>query len=241
METVPERVEQMFQAINMQLKTMNDKFDDLITENKQRRQENEKLKQQLTKQENKIALLEREIRRKNIIIKGVQDKEKESREETIDITMKLVHRIGVQITKEIEIDEIKRIGKYRNDRSRPILLKLTTQNKKAEILGKTRALKGTNIWLEEDYTKEIIEERKKLIPHLKEARKEGHKAVLKYNKLIINDTVYEAKKLETQEEEKFTGTDEINKNEKKRTVSERSPQGNASTGQLTKITRTAKN
>ncbi|KAJ3628559.1 hypothetical protein MTP99_015858 [Tenebrio molitor] len=44
----------------------------------------------------------------------------------------------------------------------------------------------------EDFTKKVKEERKQLIPHLKQAKQEGHKALIKYDKLIIEGKPYGA-------------------------------------------------
>lgn len=75
--------------------------------------------------------------------------------------------------------------------------------------------------IDEYYLKNIQEERRALIPQLKEVRSKGHKAIIKYNKLIINNGVLETNepnKEENKEEQQST-TDR-----QKRTVVERSPE-----------------
>lgn len=57
---------------------------------------------------------------------------------------------------------------------------------KMKIWENKNKLKDTRIWIEEDYPKKVNEERKKLRPHLIEARKKGQHAIIKYNALIIN-------------------------------------------------------
>jgi hypothetical protein len=44
----------------------------------------------------------------------------------------------------------------------------------------------------EDFTKKVKEERKQLKPHLKQAKQEGYKALIKYDKLIIEGKPYGA-------------------------------------------------
>ncbi|KAF2889168.1 hypothetical protein ILUMI_17005, partial [Ignelater luminosus] len=51
---------------------------------------------------------------------------------------------------------------------------------KQEIMERTKKLKGTNIWVEEDYTPRTMEERRKLVPFLNDARHRGERAILKY-------------------------------------------------------------
>ncbi|CAH1105655.1 unnamed protein product [Psylliodes chrysocephalus] len=72
---------------------------------------------------------------------------------------------------------------------------------------KTRSLKGTNIWIDEDYPKEVQEERRKLVIKMKETRNKGYKAQLRYNKLIIIDELYREKDTDQNEEGKKEGGD----------------------------------
>lgn len=65
---------------------------------------------------------------------------------------------------------------------RPILVKLTKEGRKAMVLRNTKLLKGSNIWIDEDYSK-----RRELLTYLKEAKTKGHEAYSRNNKLIINN------------------------------------------------------
>ena len=53
-----------------------------------------------------------------------------------------------------------------------------------DILRKANNLNDTNIGIDKDFTKEVQEERRRLVPFLREAKEKGPKAVLRYNKLI---------------------------------------------------------
>lgn len=94
-------------------------------------------------------------------------------------------------------------------------------------------LKGTDIWIDEDFPKKVQEERKVLIQQMKEARKKGYRTQLRYNKLIINGTVYEAKDLLSNEQE--NSTDEDTNNERKRKMHERSPNSQVTESQLKRV------
>lgn len=59
-----------------------------------------------------------------------------------------------------------------------------------ETLKHSKTLRGTNIWIDEDFTKESQMTRKALLPQLKEATHRGHRTQLKYNKLIVNEKAY---------------------------------------------------
>lgn len=232
-----EKLERMFEQINGNMQIMNSKLDSIVTEMSKIKEENSKLKEIVIKQEEKINSLQREIRKKNIVIKGVEETENEIEKVTYDKVISIIQKIGITINPKEDIDVVKRIGKYKNERKRPILIKLTKESTKFMILKNAKNLKGTDIWIDEDYPKEVQEERRRLIPEMKEARNKGYSAQMKYNKLIINNEVYQAENLTEMEENKIKGSN----NNQKRKVDVRSPESNTLVEQLKKITKTQKN
>lgn len=182
--------------------------------------------------------LEKQIRRKNLIIKGIVDEEKEEELITKEKVEAVLSKMGIKIEIESETEEIRRIGKYIEGRARPVIIKLMKFNKKIEILKNSNNLKGTEIWIDEDYPKEVQEERRQLIPIMKTAREQGQKAQLRYNKLIINNELYKKDPGNTQEtgagEQQYTSS-----RSNKRKVQIRSPETNTLEEQLRKITKTA--
>jgi hypothetical protein len=54
-----------------------------------------------------------------------------------------------------------------------------TFSKILEVLRNTRKFAGTEIKVEQDYSRELREIRRKLVLYLKDARKRGHRAFLK--------------------------------------------------------------
>lgn len=231
-KTEMQRIEEMFRQINNNMQTMTQRMEIMMKDVEATKQENVQLKKQLIQQEQKIKEIEQEIRRKNIVIKGLEDREDEMGEEINQKLKKIFIKMEVKIDDNIDIEEVRRIGKYKRGTNRPILMKMARSKKKFEILKQTKTLRGTDIWIEEDYTKEVQEERKLLIPHLKEARQKGYNARLRYNKLIINKEVFTIQDF-VQEEQVETTTD------KKRTLSERSPEMATSMQRQTKITKIA--
>lgn len=232
-----EEIKEMFESISGKLQTMDGKLSEVIEELKDIKLENEVMKKQIKNQETKIASLEREVRRRNLVFKGVPEKEKEGIEETMENTVKICQSLGVNVNPAIDIDEVRRLGRPEAGKQRPILLKVTTTNRKREILKKAKGLKGSDIWIDEDYPKEIQEERKLLIPKLKEARSKGHKAQLKYNKLIIDNKVYDISSLKPKEK---TSQGNVLERDRKRKTNMRSPEADKLEEQLRKVTR-AKN
>ena len=239
-----EEIKEMFLEMRDRLKNIEETVNLCVNEVKFLRQENLHLKQTIKEQDARLDNIERDLKRKNLIIKGVADAEEEKNEDLAIKVENLLEKMGVNINLARDIDEIKRFGLFHKDKKRPILIKLLTWNKKMEILQQAKTLKGTNIWIDQDYTKKVQNERKQLIPYMKQAREQGKKASLKYNKLIINGMAYGSENLESSEEgnSRSIGNDrEMNNEEnKKRTISERSPESEKFNEQLKKISKHSK-
>lgn len=126
---------------------------------------------------------EKAKRKRNIIIFGMEQ-EKEENYITLEEKVRNMLREKMDITVlSTEVDSIKRIGKDPN--KRPIFMALTTWRKKMEIITNGKKLKNTGIFISEDYPPEVQKIRKELAVVLKEHRKNGKKAYIKYDKIVI--------------------------------------------------------
>lgn len=159
---------------------------------------------------------------KSLVIKGIKEDENEEKEQTMEKVVLIMQKIGVEINATVDLEEVIRMGKQKDSRVRPILIKGIRAGTRTKIFMNTRLLRGTDIWIEEDLPKKVQEERKLLIGKMKEARQNGLRAFIRYNKLIIEKS--------EQKGETSSG---------KRTVLERSPEGDSLQEQLRKITRTS--
>lgn len=156
---------------------MDEKLDPFKLEVQELRAENEKLKE-------KIYNLEKYKRRNNLIFYGIKETEN-STVHLIEI-IKNKFKDDLNITfEDRDVNTIYRIGKNNteNGKERPILLTFVNLWKKNEIMANKRKLK--NVYVSEDYPKEILETRKKLQPKLEEERKKGNYAFINYDKLVI--------------------------------------------------------
>ncbi|KAB0799267.1 hypothetical protein PPYR_07147 [Photinus pyralis] len=126
-------------------------------------------------------------------------------------------------TGETEIQQVYRIGAKQLNKVRPVFIKLAQYETKIEVLKKAKNLKGTNIYIHEDFPKHVLEERKVLATHLRTARESGHRAYLKYNKLIVNGEEYGVEDI-TSADEQDDEVNEVRKKPRTRTISQRSPQ-----------------
>ena len=69
-------------------------------------------------------------------------------------------------------------------------MQVRTTNMKMEILRKKNKLRGTEIYVNEDYTNEAQKQRKDLLKFMTIAREQEHEATLMYNNLKINGKMY---------------------------------------------------
>lgn len=156
---------------------MDEKLVPFRLEMQELRSENEELKE-------KIRNLEKHKRLNNLILYGIKETEtstvhlieiiKEKFKEDLNITLE-----------DRDVNKINRIGKNNKEsgRERPILLTFVNLWKKNEVM--TNKKKFKNVYVSEDYPKEILDTRKKLLPKLAEERKKGNYAYINYDKLVI--------------------------------------------------------
>ncbi|CAG4936625.1 unnamed protein product [Colias eurytheme] len=158
---------------------MENKLLPITSEIAQLKLENNKLKED-------IAIIENYKRKNNIIIYGLHEIEKSSSDLLEKITLKIREDLHVQLEQR-DINYIHRIGKKDENKSkvRPILLSLVNSWKKNEIMSKKKNLK--DLYLSEDYSKDVLAKRKELLNQLKEERKKGKFAYIKNNKLIVKE------------------------------------------------------
>lgn len=136
------------------------------------------------KLQERCKMLEDQQRRNNIVIFGVDEVRNERSIETLNIVTDILYNKLWVENIDWWIDSTIRIGK-RSGR-RPIVVRFTSFNKKMEVLSKCRHLAGTGIRIENDYSPEIRKTRSELRKYLIDAKKKGHKAFIKHDKIIVN-------------------------------------------------------
>jgi ribA/ribD-fused uncharacterized protein len=92
--------------------------------------------------------------------------------------------------KDIKIVRCHRLGsvcqvKVPNAKPRPIIIKFHWFGDRERVWHSKKELKGSNMFLNEDFPREIIERRKTLWPVMKAARAAGHESFLNVDKLHI--------------------------------------------------------
>ena len=141
-----------------------------------------------------LRIQEGRSRRKNVRFDGIPETENEKWEETEKKSRKILYS-ELDITGELYIERAHRVARNQsskeasNDLAKPrtIIAKLLDYKEKEEIMKRAFKLKDTGFYIREDYSKETISIRKKLWEEVKNLRKKGKYAVLKYDKIVTHD------------------------------------------------------
>ncbi|KAI5693424.1 hypothetical protein M8J76_001306 [Diaphorina citri] len=145
------------------------------------------MRSQLNTHSEQISSFERDRRRKNLVIFGLNEVQGETRSE---VEKKICELIGNLLESALtlqEVDFCRRVGKFRQGKNRPVLLGLTTERKKYEIFRNCHKLRGSVISIREDLPDNVRNKRKDLIIEMKKLRAEGKSAYVNYDKLVIRD------------------------------------------------------
>ncbi|XP_065665557.1 uncharacterized protein LOC136086983 [Hydra vulgaris] len=126
-------------------------------------------------------------RRNNLRIDGVVENNEEKNWEITKKKVKQLFKDNLGIEKDIIIDRAHRVGVANDKRERTIVLKLRDYEDKKTILERATKLKGTNIFLNEDFSFTTRKIRKELFDQAKIHRQNGYFAKVVYNKLIVHE------------------------------------------------------
>lgn len=131
--------------------------------------------------------IENRSRRNNLLFFGIPDSGKETWDDSEAKVIQLcTDKLGVTVNPS-SVERAHRIGKHTVDKPRPIIVKFGLFKDKQRVLSAALKLKGTNISISEDYSKNVRQERAKLLAY---ARESNRKYTLRYNKLTIDGKTY---------------------------------------------------
>lgn len=168
---------------------------DICEEFLQIRDENAKLKKENENLKQRLLVNERKHKKYNLILYGMKEKDNEL--EDIQTVLELFNTKLNVVCSYTDLRDIYRIY-TKNGKIKPILIEFVNYKLKKEIQANAKELKGSGIYISNDYTTEDYKKQKILRAHLKKARLNNKEATIKNNILIINN-------------KKFTYEDLINK------------------------------
>ena len=185
-----------FDTIKTDMKDMKDSFAHIKTEvdgmketvvkmkaeNESLHKENKEMKTKLANLELKTDELECRSKRNNLLFYGFDRPDNETAkdcEETVQDF--LTDRL--EMSQSVEFDRVHRLNNKANS---PIIARCTYFKDKDKILKSRGKLRGSTIFIGEDFSVRVRDIRKKLTPHLKAARNNGKRATMIYDHLLID-------------------------------------------------------
>ena len=135
----------------------------------------------------------------------IPEKEDETASKSESI-LRNVMEVRLKLNKEdangISFERVRRVGKPSTSegKPRPIIAKFTFHRDKEFVLSKAKNLRGTDFGIARDFPKEIVDERRRLVPFLKDAKENGQVAKLIYDKLYINGQRFKPQTVSTSDQ-----------------------------------------
>ena len=153
------------------------------------KQENQLLKRKVAMLEEKSVHAESYSRRSNLVLDGIPYEEGE------DVEVKVRQLFSVNMKVE-NAQNIQFVRLHRLPNKRKIIVRFEHFQDRMLVWQKRRMLKGTSIWIEEDFPKEIRNKRQVLQPIFRKAVKIPHvRASLVEDRLIINGQTFTTENL----------------------------------------------
>ncbi|KAK7895598.1 hypothetical protein WMY93_020923 [Mugilogobius chulae] len=138
----------------------------------------------------KAEHLEGQSKRNNIVIEGIKESGKEAMADCEDKVRKLfIEKLQLDHLK-IELDRVYRAGKPLSgnlERPRPVVVRFLRLKDKMAVLDRAKRLKGTGIFINEDFPETVRQKRKELLPAMKAARERGSICDISVNTKLCAD------------------------------------------------------
>jgi hypothetical protein len=148
--------------------------------------ENALLKSKLTSLETRLNNLEDYGRRENLIFDGIAEKRKETYIDTAREIYKILEYMKLPHYEKIKLDACHRFGRPDHNGSRRIIVRFNWRFDRTRIWENRSSLKGTGVYISEDFSAQTEQSRQKLLPAMKAARAQNAKAHIKGKTLIVD-------------------------------------------------------
>lgn len=134
--------------------------------------------------------LENQSRRNNLRIDGIKENPMETWSQTEAKVRDLIKTsLSLDPTK-IEIERAHRTGRSQDtenqgQRPRTVVVKFMRFKDREDIRNSSKKLKGSGVFISEDFSTRVIQARKELWPKVKAEREKGNYAYLSYDKIVV--------------------------------------------------------
>ena len=169
-------------AIKTELRELHDEVADLRKENDSLKQENVDLRSCLQEMDVKIDDLECRSRRNNLLFYGLSRFENESHQD-LEQTVQEFLTDRLELSESVSFDRVHRVSDRPNS---PVIVRCCSYKDKITIMKAKGKLRGSKVFISEDFSLRVRSIRKVLAPHLKTAKQAGKRATMVFDHLIID-------------------------------------------------------
>ena len=176
------------EELKKSLQFSQEEIDDLKNTVKRQSQEIKTLQEKTEKTDElaeKVRVQDDMSRRNNLRMEGMPEKETENYEQTqAQIETLLSNKMNIAV----KLESANRVGKKNNSRSpRPIIARFATFTERQKCMKSSAKLKGTNIYINEDLSKETAQRRMAKMDELREKRNQGFLAYFIGDRLVVKE------------------------------------------------------
>eukprot|EP00745_Piridium_sociabile_P026260 TRINITY_DN4177_c0_g1_i1.p1 TRINITY_DN4177_c0_g1~~TRINITY_DN4177_c0_g1_i1.p1 ORF type:complete len:346 (+),score=74.51 TRINITY_DN4177_c0_g1_i1:173-1210(+) len=154
----------------------------LQKDNADLKEKNEQLEKRMENMERKTDDLECRSKRNNIIIHGLHRPEGETAQDLEDVVRELFSD-KLELSRDVPFDRLHRLSSKANS---PVIGCCTSFRDKLLVMKAKGKLRGSDVFIGEDFSLRVREIRRRLIPHLKKAKSDNKRATMVYDHLIID-------------------------------------------------------
>lgn len=189
-QEVKEEIRQSRETLSGEIRTLKE---ELRGEIRHLKEENEALRKEVDILTERLRKEEREGKKYKLMLYGLEE---EDAEKDVTACLEIFNKtLGVSCLFN-DFRNFYRVGKSYAGAIRPISIESSSYFLRKQILDSAKKLKGTNIFINPEYTQEDYKNRKVLNTYLKKARQNGQEAKIKGTTLIIEGKAHTLDQLE---------------------------------------------
>ena len=175
-------IKQLFANVQDSVSELKEEMHEVKRQNDELKCENARLNERMEVLDKRVDDLEGRSKRNNVIIHGIPRPDNETWQECEETVRDMITD-KLEVGQEIRFDRVHRLN---SKATSPIVARLTFFKDKERVLKAKQKLRGTDIFIGEDYSLRIREIRRHLVPHMKSARSQNKKVSMVYDHLIID-------------------------------------------------------
>ena len=187
-------LEQFVNSVKHELHDMNSNMQDILNKTHNMDKRIHAIESTQAKTQNDITDIQARSMRDNLIFTNIEENINETNEETeskLRVFMTEKMKINEEKVTQISFERVHRLAGARRRGPRNIVAKFSRYKDREDVRKNASNLRGTNFSVFQQFPQSIDEQRRSLVPIMNDARRQGKKAYISYNRLYIDGALYE--------------------------------------------------